>query len=127
MADTVAVLGAGSWGTTLAVHLARLGSPVRLWDHDRPLLALLDSERENRKFLSGIHLPESIKVQPELERALEGAALTLFVVPSHALRAVCTRVKEAGLSGIAGCATKGLELDTLLRPAQGIQQGPGGP
>src|SRR5262245_42385579 len=127
MADTVAVLGAGSWGTTLAVHLARLGHPVRLWDHDLPLLAALESERENRKFLSGIHLPEGIKVQPELERALEGAAHTLFVVPSHALRAVCTRVKASGSAGVAVCATKGLELDTLLRPAEVIQQALGDP
>jgi glycerol-3-phosphate dehydrogenase (NAD(P)+) len=127
MADPVAVLGAGSWGTTLAVHLARRGHPVRLWDHDRPLLDVLASERENRKFLSGIPLPEGIKVQPELERALEGAVLTLFVVPSHALRSVCGRVKEAGPAGIAVCATKGLELDTLLRPGEVIEQALGEP
>lgn len=123
----VAVLGAGSWGTTLAVQLARGGDEVRLWDHDGPLLAAMAAERENRKFLSGIHLPEGIKVQPELERALEGAALTLFVVPSHALRAVCTRVKDAGPAGIAVCATKGLELDTLLRPSEVIRDALGDP
>jgi glycerol-3-phosphate dehydrogenase (NAD(P)+) len=127
VAETIAVLGAGSWGTTLAVHLARLGHDVRLWDHDRPLLERMVSERENRKFLSGIRLPEGVKVQPELEPALAGGTRTLFAIPSHALRSVCRRVREAGPAGVVVCATKGLELGTLARPSEVIAQTLGEP
>src|SRR5439155_15798247 len=56
--SVVGVLGAGSWGTTLAVHLAGLGHEVRLWDIDPGHLAELEVARENRKFLAGIALPE---------------------------------------------------------------------
>src|SRR6185295_822144 len=87
----VTVLGAGSWGTTLAVHLAALGNQVDLWDIDESHLAQLDADRENRKFLSGIALPMGIKVQPKLEAAVAEAEFTLFVVPSHGMRACCER------------------------------------
>ena len=123
----VAVLGAGSWGTTLAVHLAATGHRVELWDHDRPHLGLLAEHRENRKFLSGIELPEGIKVQPELEAALEGAEFVLFVVPSHATRTVSQRVGKAGNTGLPVCATKGLELGTWLRPSEVMAEALGDP
>ena len=67
------MLGAGSWGTTLAVHLAGGGHEVRLWGSDGAELARLDRERENRKFLPGITLPDGVKVRPELEEALSEA------------------------------------------------------
>src|SRR5262245_52745927 len=109
---TVAVLGAGSWGTTLAVHLASLGHEVRLWDIDR---AQLDAARENRKFLPGIALPAGIKVRAELEAALDGAECTLFVVPSHGMRACAEQVAATGRRSLWICAAKGLELGTLER------------
>ncbi len=113
--SSVAVLGAGSWGTTLAVHLARLGHPVALWDIDGAHLANLESQRENRKFLAGIALPGSIKVQPQLEVALAGADFTLFVVPSHGMRSAAERVAATGARSLWVCAAKGLELGTLKR------------
>ncbi len=113
--STVAVLGAGSWGTTLAVHLAGLGHAVRLWDIDAPHLAQLEADRENRKFLAGIALPGGIKVQPKLEAALTGAEFTLFVVPSHGMRGCSERVAATGAGSLWVCAAKGLELGTLKR------------
>ncbi len=114
----VAILGAGSWGTTLAVHLAASEHSIELWDVDRAHLDQLSEHRENRKFLSGIALPEGIKVQPELEAALDRVDFTLFVVPSHAIRAVAAQVQRAGSAGQPVCATKGLELGTLKRPSE---------
>lgn len=111
----VAVLGAGSWGTTLAVHLASLDHEVRLWGNDRPALAELERDRENRKFLAGIRLPAGVKVQPELGAALEGAEFHFYVVPSQATRGVAGLVRRAGGRGIPVCASKGLELETRLR------------
>ncbi|HEY3216650.1 MAG TPA: NAD(P)H-dependent glycerol-3-phosphate dehydrogenase [Candidatus Eisenbacteria bacterium] len=124
---SVAVLGAGSWGTTLAVHLAEAGHAVALWDIDVAHLATLDARRENRKFLAGIALPDGIKVQPELERALAGAEIVLFVVPSHAIRSAAERVATAGGAGLCVCATKGLEVGTLERPSRILSEVLGDP
>ena len=125
--STVAVLGAGSWGTTLAVHLAGGGHEARLWDHDRDLLGHLASARENRKFLPGIALPPEVKVHAELEAALAGAEFTLFVVPSQALRQVGGRVRAAGWKGLPVCAAKGLELGTLMRMSEVLGEALGDP
>ncbi len=114
--STAAVLGPGSWGTTLAIHLVNAGHDARLWGNDRADLAALEAERENRKFLPGIALPRGVKVQAELEAALDGADHVLFVLPSHAVREVALRVRQTGkLDGLPVCATKGLELQTLKR------------
>ena len=111
----VAVLGSGSWGTTLAAHLAALDHDVRLWGHDPSSLAEIERYRENRKFLAGIRLPVGVKVRPELEAALDGADFHFYVVPSQATREVAGRVRSAGATGIPVCASKGLELGTLQR------------
>jgi glycerol-3-phosphate dehydrogenase (NAD(P)+) len=116
----VAVLGAGSWGTTLAAHLAAGGHDVALWGHDPEHLTAIDRARENRKFLPGITLPARIKVQPELEQALEGADFGCFAVPSQALRQAAARVGAVRGGALWICATKGLELGTLERMSQVI-------
>lgn len=123
----VAILGAGSWGTTLAIHLARLGHEVNLWDVDAAQIAALDRDRENRKFLSGIRLPDGIKVHAQLEAALTEAAFTLFVVPSHGLRETARRVAASGVSSVWVCATKGLELGTLKRMSEVLVETLGDP
>ncbi len=127
MTMRVAVLGAGSWGTTLAVLIAERGHAVTLWDHDREQLDRMAAERENRRYLPGITIPEGVKVQPELESALDRADVTLYVVPSHALRAVGSRVAAIGPRGIPVCATKGLELDTLKRCSEVLAETLGDP
>jgi glycerol-3-phosphate dehydrogenase (NAD(P)+) len=110
------MLGAGSWGTTLAVLLADAGHEVSLWGHDRAHLVEITADRENRKFLPGIALPDRIKVQPELEAALGGAEFGWFVVPSQAVREVARQAARHGGRGITWvCASKGLELGSLER------------
>ncbi len=111
----VAVLGTGSFGTTLAVHLAEAGHEIALWGRNGGLLEQLERKRENAKFLAGIHLPVGVKVQAELETAVEGADFVLFVVPSQAMRSVAGQVAAAGARGVPICASKGLELGTLRR------------
>jgi glycerol-3-phosphate dehydrogenase (NAD(P)+) len=118
----VAVLGAGSWGTTLAVHLAHLGHEVGLWDVDAAQVAAIGRDRENRKFLAGIALPEGIKVHPKLETALDGATFTLFVVPSHGVRETAKRVAACGAKSLWICAAKGLELGTLERMSEVLRE-----
>jgi glycerol-3-phosphate dehydrogenase (NAD(P)+) len=125
--SVVAVLGAGSWGTTLAIHLATLGHDTRIWGNDRAHLAELAETRENRKFLSGIPLPVGVKVQPELEKALQGAEVTVYVVPSQAVRSVAGEVLARGGGGIPVCASKGLELTTLRRMSEVLAEALGDP
>lgn len=116
----VAVLGAGSFGTTLAVHLAEAGHEPSLWGRDAAAMQRLARERENAKFLAGITLPPGVKVHAELEAAVDGAAFVLFVVPSQAMRAVARDVAATGAKGIPICASKGLELGTLRRLSEVI-------
>jgi glycerol-3-phosphate dehydrogenase (NAD(P)+) len=118
----VGVLGAGSWGTTLAVHLVQAGHEVRLWGRDRAELARVAAERENRKFLPGIAIPEGVKVQPELESAIEGANFVLFVVPSQGIREVAAAVVAVRGGAVPVCASKGLELGTLRRLSEVIAE-----
>ncbi|HKQ57913.1 MAG TPA: NAD(P)H-dependent glycerol-3-phosphate dehydrogenase [Candidatus Eisenbacteria bacterium] len=128
--SSVTVLGAGSWGTTLAVHLSGLGHRVALWDVDQAHLGLLEAQRENRKFLAGIVLPDGIKVQPKLEAALHGTEFGLFVVPSHGMRECARRVAAAvGQGGKRTwiCAAKGLELGTLARMTEVLGESLGDP
>jgi glycerol-3-phosphate dehydrogenase (NAD(P)+) len=113
------VLGAGSWGTALAVHLARTGQAVFLWGRDRDQLADCAAQRRNARYLPDAPFPERLQVEPELAAALAPCADVLVVVPSHAFRGMLTQLRpllrpDARLAW----ATKGFELDTGLLPHQ---------
>ena len=125
--SAVAVLGAGSWGTTIAIHLAEAGHDVRIWGNDLSQLAEIAATRENAKFLAGIRIPESIKVQPELEAALSGTNFHFYVVPSQAVRSVAARIRELGSGAVPVCASKGLELGTLKRMSEVLGEALGDP
>lgn len=110
---TIAVLGAGSWGTALAILLSRNGAEVRLWGHLKEEIEPLQRDRENKQYLPGTPLPESLHPTTDLQAALEGANEVLIVVPSHVFRVVLEQIKplikpETSLSW----ATKGLEPDS---------------
>lgn len=110
MVATVAVLGPGSWGTALALLLARNGHTVRLWGHDPDEIAPLCRKRENRRYLPGIPFPPALSAGVDLAEALAGADLALAVVPSHVYGLTLTRLRPH-LPATAGFAwaTKGLE------------------
>ena len=119
----IAVIGAGGWGTALSVHLARLGHGVRLWAREAEVVAQIRGERVNGTFLPGIRLPESISACESLDEAVAGMALVVVVTPSHGTRAVL-RAAAPSLhpSAVIVSATKGLEVDTLLRATEVIRQ-----
>ena len=110
---TVAVLGAGSWGTALAIQLCRNGHRVRIWGHEPPQIEALQRDRENRQFLPGFPFPEYLSATDSLEVALEGASDCLAVVPSHAF-AHLTSVLRGRLPEETGLAwaTKGLDPES---------------
>src|SRR5688572_20989900 len=85
---TIAVLGAGSWGTALAVHLGRIGHQVRLWGRDAALVDELIARRTNPTYLPDVVLPSTVSPTAALDRALDEAAYVVVAVPSHGLRAL---------------------------------------
>ncbi|MGN7727210.1 NAD(P)H-dependent glycerol-3-phosphate dehydrogenase [Luteimonas sp. 22616] len=82
--SSVAVLGAGSWGTALAALIARHGHPTVLWGRDAAIAEAIDQRHENPRYLPGIALPDSLRATTDLAAAMHGADLVLVVVPSHA-------------------------------------------
>ncbi|MDB6090937.1 MAG: glycerol-3-phosphate dehydrogenase [Gammaproteobacteria bacterium] len=116
---SVAVLGAGSWGTALAIQFARSGRPTRLWGRDREQMLAMARNRRNDRYLSGGEFPHSLSVEADLHTALTGARDVLVVVPSHAFRAVLTDIAPFLGPGMRlAWATKGLELETGRLPHQ---------
>ena len=110
-----AVIGAGAWGTALAVHLGRAGRPAKLWDIDREHLDSLRRERENRRYLPGAALPECVQTTPDLKDAVEGAECVMLVTPSAALRETFRRLRPMLRGGQRlCCASKGMEVSTGL-------------
>src|SRR6201999_3191983 len=115
----VTVLGAGSWGTALAIQLARGGRPTRLWGRDRERLLAMGRSRRNERYLSGGEFPLSLTVEPDLPAALANARDVLVVVPSHALRTVLTEIAPFLAPDMRlAWATKGFELETGRLPHQ---------
>ncbi|HVJ26961.1 MAG TPA: NAD(P)H-dependent glycerol-3-phosphate dehydrogenase [Vicinamibacterales bacterium] len=118
---TTAVLGAGSWGTALAVHLATAGHHVRLWARDESFVEELRSSRENERYLPGIPLDDRIAATASLEEALSGARFVVVAVPSHGFRAVVRRATPYLSDAVLVSATKGIEVDSLQRMSQVIE------
>ncbi len=109
----VLVLGAGSWGTALAIQLSREGRPAILWDHDPAQVERLARERVNARYLPGIPLPESLQLSADLGTAVPRVRDILVVVPSHAFRSVLQAlVPHLTDAHRLQWATKGLETGT---------------
>ena len=88
-----AVLGAGSWGTALAMLLADNGYPVKLWAHHADHAEDMQQQRSNERYLPGISFPENLEVSADLQQVVEQADTILIVVPSHAFRSTLTAIK----------------------------------
>jgi glycerol-3-phosphate dehydrogenase (NAD(P)+) len=118
-----AVLGAGSWGTALAIQLARVTPPTVLWGRDRAHLAEIARDRRNVRYLPEAQLPDSLVVEPDLAAALSGSRDVLVAVPSHALRSTLQEVAPHLPAGArVAWATKGFELTTGLLPHEVASQ-----
>ena len=119
----IAILGAGGWGTTLAIHLHRKNYQIRLWEVFPEYASLLQRERKNPKFLPGVSIPEKILISSDLEKVIFKAELIILVVPSFAAREVLHRLKKFNLAKtIILSATKGMELNTNYRISEIIKE-----
>lgn len=115
-AESIAVVGAGSWGTAFAAMLAGRHADVALWAYEAEVCADIRSGRENRAFLPGVSLPAAVRATNDLAEAVAGRTVVAFAVPSHHLRDVAARAagrldRDACLVSLA----KGVENGTLRR------------
>ncbi len=118
----IAVIGAGSWGTALALIAARAGNQVRLWAHSSEVVEVLQRERENKVYLPGFKLLESIAPTNELAEALLDAEIVLTAVPSHFTRAVYAQIQPyLQPQMIFINATKGIEIETQMRMGEVVR------
>ena len=120
--SSIAIIGAGSWGTALAVALSGVGHAVRLWAYEQDVADSIRSCRENRLFLPGIILSETIIPTTSIVEALAGARFVATVMPSH----VCRSLYEQMLPSLDSdmifvSATKGLETEHLMRMSEVIR------
>lgn len=121
--ETVAVIGAGSWGTALSMVLADNGHEVRLWSHNPEQVKEINSEHTNRKYLPGIELQDNIKAYFSLEEALHGIEVMVLAVPTKAIREVLRNIKVIQKTPLLIVhVSKGIEPDTLLRISEMIEE-----
>jgi glycerol-3-phosphate dehydrogenase (NAD(P)+) len=117
--DQVAVIGSGSWGTAVALMLARNGKQVRLWSWKQEEAERLSRDRENKEFLPDIAFPENIFCSSDMKKCLEGSRLAVLASPSHAIRQTAKTMapffQEGGKILII---SKGLEEGSLLTLSQ---------
>ncbi|NMW18199.1 MAG: NAD(P)H-dependent glycerol-3-phosphate dehydrogenase [Chlorobiaceae bacterium] len=115
----IGVLGAGSWGTTLAVLLAKKGYQVRLWAHRPEFAALLEAERENIRYLKGVHFPENLQVVDHLRNLIAWSQMIVTAVPSQALRETLLGFRDLPLDGkILVNVAKGIEIGSGKRMSE---------
>ena len=119
------MLGAGSWGTALAIQFARAGHPAVLWGRDRDHAAAMAGARRNARYLADAEFPPGLTVTSDLGAAVRAAEDVLVVVPSHGFRALLEALAPLGVRNLAW-ATKGFELDTGLLPYQVVAEVFGG-
>jgi glycerol-3-phosphate dehydrogenase (NAD(P)+) len=110
----VAVLGAGSWGTTLANLLAEKGEQVRIWAFEGEVVEAINQRHENPLFLPGIRLAPGLRACTDTREAIADASVIVSAAPSHAVRRVIERIRGTVTPGtLVVSATKGIETDTL--------------
>lgn len=112
MPSSISILGAGSWGTALAILAAKNGCQTLLWGHNSAHMDALSNDKENKRYLPGLELPSSLKISNDLMEAATFSSLILLVVPSHAFKDTLLKLKPFlnGKTKIAW-ATKGFDID----------------
>ena len=117
----IAVLGAGSWGTTAGIHLYKLDNQVAMWEYFPENVAYMNKTRKN-PLLTGIPIPQDILITNDLHEALEGVNAIIIAVPSHTMRELLIKVKDQISQDVMIVnLSKGIEENTLYRMSELIQ------
>ena len=120
---SVAVVGAGAWGTAIADLLARKGIDVSLWVYERELCEIMVRMSENMLYLAGVRLHERVKPSADLSSVVSGEQMVVFVTPSQALRSVAGRAASSlAEDAIIVCCSKGIETETLMLPPDVLEE-----
>jgi glycerol-3-phosphate dehydrogenase (NAD(P)+) len=115
MQEKISVVGAGAWGTALAILLAEKGQNVALWMHEQDLAEETVRTRKNRVYFPDFALPESIQITSSLEAAVTDKSVVLLVSPSHTVRNVTKQfLPFLSKNAMLICASKGIEIETLM-------------
>ncbi|PLX88877.1 MAG: glycerol-3-phosphate dehydrogenase [Desulfuromonas sp.] len=121
--DRIAVIGAGSWGTTLANLLAEKGYPVTLWGYESDLVERMRLNRENDLYLKGVPLSENLSFTDDLNEAVSGKHLVLLVPPSQVVRTLVEQcVASFEQQALIVSASKGIENDSLMLMSQVLEE-----
>lgn len=119
----LAVIGAGSWGTTLANLLAEKGYPVTLWAYETDLVERMQAVRINDTYLPGFHLSENLAFTADLQQAVSDKHLLLFVSPSQVTRQVLKQaLPQIDPRALVVCASKGIENESLMLMSQVFEE-----
>jgi len=121
--ETIAILGAGSWGTALALVLSDNGHTVRLWGHQKEHIENINQTRMNEKYLPNIELSDLITGYSDLEKAVQGLRTIVLAVPTKAIREVLSNLNEVVNTPLTIVhVSKGIEPDSLLRISEIIEE-----
>ncbi len=111
----IAILGSGSWGTAIALHLARAGHDISLWNRSQEKVDQMNATRCNEQYLPDFPFPDNIRLTASLEKAIVEAGLVIFVVPSQVMRTVVGQAAAVLNPEVPiCCASKGIESGTLM-------------
>ncbi|STX49733.1 glycerol-3-phosphate dehydrogenase (NAD+) [Legionella hackeliae] len=113
---TIAILGAGSWGTAVAVHLANCGNPVMLWGHNPQHVQDMILKRSNQRYLPETIFPDSLTPVVDFQQCIDEADEVIIAVPSHAFASLLIQINKP-LHGISWL-TKGIDPVTNKLPSQ---------
>lgn len=117
--EKICVLGAGSWGTALALVVAKKGYNVSMWTLSEDQCQKVNSTRENVDYLPGVNIPKNIHITTDLKEAINDSSVIVLAVPSQAIRSVCKQIKPfVNKNQILVDVAKGLEKGTGLRLSQ---------
>jgi len=123
MNKNIAIIGAGSWGTALAIHLAKSGHKVKMWSVFKEEVDMINKVREHTDKLPGVPIPNGVAATDDVQQAIDGADAVVMVVPSHTIRANSKDISKYIKDGtIVVSCSKGIEEGTGLRLSEIIKQ-----
>ena len=123
MNNQISIIGAGSWGTAIAMLLAGKGMNVKLWARDNNLIEKIKSTKENHDYLPGVILDDNIFISSDMEYCCNGSEIAVIAAPSHAVRDICGQMKYfITKEQVVVSLAKGIENVTLLRMSEIIKE-----
>jgi glycerol-3-phosphate dehydrogenase (NAD(P)+) len=127
MTKRIGIIGAGSWGTALAIVAARAGHDVTLWSRDAAVVQSINEQRINLRYLTSASIPHRVTATNEIAAALHEASLVLLAAPSHAVRELLTQMPPSlDESAVIVSVSKGVEIETGKRISEIVKEVVGG-